>query len=111
AGHAWVAASGIRDIKRLRVEDIGGGDRPYTVRLHFSEPEALAPGARVFDVLLQGRQVEQGLDVARAAGGRRRALVREYRGVLPGDTLTVDFVKPDGAAHGPVLAGLEITAE
>ena len=63
---------------------IGLGKQPeessqYTVRLHFSEPDQLAAGKRVFAVSLQGKSVLEQLDVSQEAGGANRAIVREFR--------------------------------
>jgi beta-galactosidase len=78
------------------------------VRLHFIEPDSLKPGARVFSVSLQGREVLKGLDVAREAAGPWRGVVREFRGVEVGDTLTVALSATAGV---PVLSGIEVRAE
>jgi outer membrane protein assembly factor BamB len=77
----WVYTSGYRHDKPLSFRLIGDGqpEGRYTVRLMFAEPEDLPPGHRVFDVRLQGKTVLQRLDVTAAAGGSRRALVREFR--------------------------------
>ncbi len=109
-GLNWVAASGIRGIKQLTLDDIGGG-RPYTVRLHFAEPDNVAAGERVFNVRIQGQPVTAGVDVVRQAGGRRRALVHTFPGVKINDALTVEFDKTAAATHSPMLSGLEIAEE
>jgi hypothetical protein len=53
---------------------LGVADGTYEVRLHFAETYLDAPGARVFDVAVEGRRIE-GLDVVARAGGPRRAHV------------------------------------
>ena len=97
----------------LRDQPPGGPQpRPYTVRLVFAEMEGRGPGERVFGVRLQDRTVEAKLDVAAAAGGPRRSLVREYRGILAGDTLTLELVPADTPTQAPpILSGIEIVAE
>src|SRR5205814_903778 len=85
--------------------------RLYTVRLHFAEPDGLKAGQRVFDVLVQGKEVLKGFDIAKEAGGPNRGLVREFQGVRAGETLTVAFrVAAQGSAPA-LLCGVEIVAE
>jgi hypothetical protein len=116
-GRTWVVASGARGLRRLSVALSGDSPgslspRRYTVRLHFREPDGLPAGQRRFDVLLQGRLAEVGLDVSKLAGGPNRALVREYVGVSVTRDLTITL-KPDLSAPVPVpvLCGVEVTAE
>ncbi|MFO0845286.1 MAG: PQQ-binding-like beta-propeller repeat protein [Gemmataceae bacterium] len=70
-GTRWVGASGVRGLSRLTIDlgDDGGRPRRYTVRLYFLEPDAVAPGDRVFDVAVQGKTVLPRLDVAEQASG------------------------------------------
>ncbi|MHC4982386.1 MAG: malectin domain-containing carbohydrate-binding protein, partial [Planctomycetota bacterium] len=82
--------------------------RPYTVRLYFSEPEGLAAGKRVFSVWMQGKQVLRDFDVAKAAGGANRSVVREFKNVMITDDLVLTF----NASRGrPVICGVELVAE
>jgi outer membrane protein assembly factor BamB len=86
--------------------------RLYTVRLHFVEPDDTKPGERVFGVSLQGEQVIERLDVAEEAGGPRRPLVKEFRGVEVADDLRVSLTATDDAASKPpVLCGIELLSE
>jgi hypothetical protein len=88
-------------------------ERPYTVRLHFAEPDGSAAGARVFRVALQGRTVIEALDLARDVGGPGRALVREFRGVPIADSLAIGLTPvapPAGPASLPVICALEVVA-
>lgn len=77
---------------------------PHTVRLHFSDPEALPVGERVFNVLLQGRMVIENLDLAHE--GHRT--VREFQNVLIGPELRVTLKAVKGA---PVLSGVEFVVD
>jgi hypothetical protein len=62
----------------------------YTVRLHFCELDAAAPGERVFDVLLNGQPAVTALDITREAGSMK-ALVKEVRGVPCTSSLDVEL--------------------
>jgi len=113
-GLSWVAASGAKSLTSLSVK-LGTSDkqpRPYTVRLHFAEPDDVQPGERVFNISLQGKTAVASLDVVKEAGGRHRALVKEFSGVRVGDDLTIRFA-PNASAKVPaaVLCGVEIQAE
>ena len=88
--------------------------KPYTVRLHFAEPDDVRPGQRVFDVKLQGRTVLEDFDIVKAAGGRLKAVVKEFTGVRAANTLIVELIPKSEkvtAETAPLLAGLEVTAE
>ena len=106
----WVAASGLRDVRRLTV-DLGAGKvRKYRLRLFFCEPDEIAPGRRRFDVVVQGRKALEGLDVCAQAGGPRRGLVKEVAGVAVTRKLVLEF-KPRSEKLGAVISGIEIILE
>ena len=110
----WVYTSGYTHTKPLSFKLIDQGQPParYTVRLHFAEPEDLAPGQRVFDVLLQGKKVLEDFDVAQQAGGPQRALVKEFPGVEVSGNLVVALQPADGSPiKAPILCGIEAIRE
>jgi hypothetical protein len=84
---------------------------PYTVRLHFLEPDELQPGQRVFGVSLQGQSVLENFDVAKAAGGSYRGVVKEFNGVIIQKDLKVTLNRAPGTLAGPILCGIELIAE
>ncbi len=77
----------------------------YRVRLHFVELAAVKPGARRFDVRLEGRTVLSNLDIVAAARGVDRAMVREFRTAVVDGKLSLDFIKRVGAAK---ISAIEI---
>jgi hypothetical protein len=89
--------------------------RPFTVRLHFAEPdEDVKPGQRVFDVQLQGQTVLKDFDIVKAAGGARTAVVREFKHIPAAGALTVAFEPAaDAVTAGtaPIISGLEVLDE
>ncbi len=111
-GPNWVMASGIRGAERIRLNLGDGTERPYTVRLYFAEPDLLNAALRAMTVTVQGRARLSAFDVAQVAGGSRRGLVREFKGVLVSDTLDIDFYMDNSSdLDEPVLSGLEVVAE
>lgn len=115
AGLAWVAASGIEGVQRVSLtlsEKPLSPPRRYRVRLHFAEPGETQPGERVFDVRVQEKLAIEGLDVVRAAGAARTALVKEVSGVEVADKLEITLA-PGKASAGAraILSGIEVTAE
>jgi outer membrane protein assembly factor BamB len=111
---SWVTASGARGLTELTLTLVPEpeGERRYTVRLYFAEPDALQPGQRVFDVALQGDEVLKDFDIVRAAGGPLRGLVREFKGIKVNKDLTITLT-PDAQAKisDPILCGIEVVAE
>ena len=87
-------------------------ERVYTIRLYFSEPDAVKPGQRVFNVGIQGKPVLNNFDVIREAGGNNRTVVKEFKGVKVGKELNVTFAPATGATvKTPLISGIEILAE
>ena len=107
----WVAASGLEGVESMTVTlaEKAAAARPCTVRLHFAEPAASAKaGERVFTVSLQGKDVLRDFDIVKAAGGPRRAIVKEFRNVKIAGDLTVEFTAKTGK---PLVCGIEVVAE
>lgn len=106
----WVAASGVEGASALTVtlSPDQKAERRYTVRLHFLEPDATQPGARLFDVSLQGNRVLEQLDVVKAAAGSNRALIREFKGIPATTELKVELTPVQGQT---LLSGVEILVE
>jgi outer membrane protein assembly factor BamB len=115
-GTPWVYASGYRGLSRCTLPLVtpADGGAVYTVRLGFAETEGAARGERVFDVKLQGKTVDAGLDVVARAGGPNRSLIREYRGITVSDNLLLELApkvaKPEGKQL-PVVCFLEVERE
>lgn len=106
-GMTWVAGSGIEGLTSVTI-GMGKSDASsnrYTVRLHFSEPDAVDVGERVFDVSIQGQPAIRQLDVAKESGGRHRAIVRQFTDVEADSKLRIDLKAVRGRA---ILSGVEI---
>jgi hypothetical protein len=81
----------------------------YTVRLHFAEisPSVVNPGDRLFNVSLNGIQVLSSFDVLAAAGGKFRAITREFKKRTDSfGTLLVQFTR--GASNQAKCSGIEV---
>ncbi len=117
-GLRWVAASGLNGVSTITI-DLGDADtiglakeRTYSVRLHFSEPEELAPGERSFDVYLQDTLVREGLDIAAEAGGAYRPLVVRFDAVPVTRELEVRLTPTaEMTDRLPVISGIEAIVE
>lgn len=106
-GYRWVAASGGEGLQSLRIGNLQ--QARYRVRLHFAEPRLERAGARVFDILLQGRTVREGVDIVGLAGGPDRAIVQEFTVESEG-AVTVELRASPASAAPPVLSGIELVA-
>lgn len=104
----WVASSAVVGIESIEQKLDANATRSYTVRLTFAELEDHAAGERVFDVLIQGKPVLEGFDIAAEAGGSLRGIVKQFTGI-PGDsTIQIGFRNVRGEA---ILSGLQIVPE
>ncbi len=113
-GRHWVAASGVQGVRSVRVaglvtEGSNPGPPVYRVRLHFAEPQPLAPGERRFDVAVQGQRVLDDLDVRDRAGGHHRTVVVDFD-VSPDDEGAIEIVLEPaaGSEHETLLCGVEL---
>ena len=80
--------------------------RRYDVRLFFLEPEATAPGQRVFSVTVQDEPALENFDIFRETGGNMREIAREFKGVEVEDVLEVGLTA-GGGTHPPLLCVVE----
>lgn len=110
----WIVTSGAKNIRSLTVgvAKATSDERKYIVRLYFMEPDDIAPGERVFDVAVQGVTKLAAFDIVKEAGGRHRALVKEFRGIPIKQELQLTLTPADAARKSaPVLCGVELIAE
>jgi outer membrane protein assembly factor BamB len=109
-GVNWVAGSGVEGATSITLTVSATEPKTpqsYTVRLHFAEPDDAQPGERVFDIALQGKPMVQNVDIAKESGGNLVSIVREFKNVEAGRTVTLDLTPRTGR---PVLSGIEIVA-
>lgn len=113
-GLNWVTASGAVGLKQLNIKLLtnGSNERRYTVRLHFAEPEDVAPGERVFDIKLQSKPVLVAFDVRESSGSRNRTIVKEFRDITVTEELQVELT-PDPKCKYPdaIISGVEVQAQ
>jgi len=112
----WLFTSAARGLTRCAMPLLGAGDglSVYRVRLAFADPDNDRPGARVFDVKLQGKTVFKGLDIAAAAGGRDKAVFREFGGIEVADKLVIELVsssRKPAPGQVPILQAVEVIRE
>ncbi|MCP3915338.1 MAG: hypothetical protein GY711_07265 [bacterium] len=77
---------------------------PYRLRMHFAEIDGAVPGARVFDIRIEGSIRESDLDVAQLVG-QGAALVRQYDYYSNGGATLVCFERVNGR---PMVNAIEL---
>ena len=77
----------------------------YQVRLHFAELNKFAPGARIFDVNIEGSPALSGFDVFSEAGGAQKAIVRSVNTTVSDGVLNIAFVR---RVENAKISGIEI---
>jgi len=77
----------------------------YDITFHFAEPNDVAPGERLFDIVVEDERVIEGLDVMLLRDGKvRSALTVTIRNVqLDDGELSISFEASEGL---PILSGL-----
>jgi len=104
-GWPWVCASGAEGLTSLRLAGLKDGS--YTIRLYFIEPNHTVPGARVFDVALQGETVLKNFDIRADTGGIMRCTVKEFADVKIVDACEVSLTARTGTT---LLSGIELVS-
>ena len=105
----WFVTGGEADLVFTRPSALP--PRSYTVRLHFAELDAVKPGERVFDVTIQGKTLIEGLDVVSQAGGVRRALTRQIKGIRASDTISIGLVRSANSKYAAILSAIELAED
>lgn len=83
----------------------------YTVKLHFSEPDDIKKGERVFDILLQDKVVAEDFDILKEVGRSNKALVKEFHNIKAEKNLTVELnpkAKDLNKKTVPVINAVEV---
>lgn len=106
---SWVFGTGLEGLKKLTVPltaEKDAAEGTYTIRLYLVEPSAdRKVGERVFSVSIGGNEILTDIDLVKEAGGARRGLVREVKGVKAGAAMVFAFTGKQG--H-PAICGVEI---
>jgi len=105
----WLYTSGLTGPFKLTTRLSDGKPGRYNVFLHFAEPENVARGERIFDVIVQGQKRISRLDIVAVAGGPNRALTKELHDITADGTMTIELLPVKGAP--PLLCSLEIVAQ
>jgi len=81
----------------------------YIVDLHFAETYWTAPGQRLFNVVINGKQVLDNYDIFASAGSEYTATVQSFYATADSTgTVTINFAA--GAADNPQINGIQIGA-
>jgi hypothetical protein len=78
----------------------------YNVRLHFAELR-FSPGARKFNVDINGQRVLSDLDIA-AEAGKQKALVKDFSSITSNSNGQIVIALSRGSAQDPVICGIEV---
>ena len=116
----WVASSWVGDLESITI-NLNYGDAAknppakqsgkYTLRLFFAEPEDLQPGQRLFDVVVADQPPIENLDIVKEAGAPRRGIVKEMKGIVAQDKITVTLKSKTKPPFGALLCGFELIPE
>ncbi len=114
----WGPKPGLKiEVSRLRLEipnPTSGSapqtPKPYTVCLHFMEPDDKKPGDRVFDVALGDQTVLKGFDIVAEAKAPNVGIVKKVPGIVASGSLTVSLTPADPKME-TILCGIEVIAE
>jgi outer membrane protein assembly factor BamB len=103
----WIYSSGLTGAAEWKI--MGTEETKYRAVLHFMEPEKVHEGARVFDVLINGKKVLSRFDIVRETGAPYKALAKEVK-VIGACTTVVLTLKPV-SGKAPLICGVEIIQE
>ena len=80
----------------------------YTVRLHFAETTYDAAGKRRFNVDINRRRVLTDFDIFAEAGGKDKAVVRDFPGLAPGRDGRIRIALTRGSVDEPKIDGIQV---
>ncbi|MFT5526270.1 MAG: outer membrane protein assembly factor BamB [Pirellulaceae bacterium] len=112
-GLKWVAASGLQGVRSVKIPLFSGtapaeiGRQQYRVRLYFAEPNNIAVGENVFDVLVDGQSTLSNFDIVSAAGGAKSMIVKDVVVETDSGVLTITFEPKSGET---LVSGIELIA-
>jgi len=78
----------------------------YSVTLKFAEIYFNSAGLRVFNISINGTQVETNFDIFAAAGGNNKAIDKSYTVAVTNGTIDIQFT---ASANNPKVSGIQIT--
>jgi hypothetical protein len=84
------------------------GDKTYTIRLHWAETTFNAVGKRQFNVDIGGKRILTDFDVFKEAGGKDKALVKQFTGIVPNADGNIEIKFSRGSADFSLINGIEI---
>jgi len=108
----WVAACGLIGATNvvLRFDQPAVKPEPWTIRLIFADTEeSVQHGLRVFDIYVQGKQVEKNFDIYNESGGVNNSVVKIYNDIPVQDHLEISLVSRKAGKLPPRISGLEMT--
>ncbi len=82
----------------------------YIVRLHFAELDYSRKGQRQFEVTINGKAVLKNFDVLAEAGGKDKALVKDFK-VAANKKGEIAIAFSGGRAGNPFVSGIEVLTE
>jgi phosphatidylinositol-3-phosphatase len=80
----------------------------YSLRLHFAENSVTRVGARRFDVTINGVKVLSAFDVLAAAGGKNKAVIKNFSTTADASGQIVISFTAVTAAQDPIINGIEV---
>lgn len=80
----------------------------YRVKLHFAEVKYDKPGARQFNVLINGQKVLDSYDIYADAGAKNRAVVKQFDIVQPATAARIVIAFQKGSIDNPKVCGIEV---
>jgi hypothetical protein len=82
----------------------------YTVRLHFAETSFDVAGKRKFNVEINGKKVLSDFDIFQEAGGKNKAIVKQFTGIVPDDEGLITIRVFNGSSDKATIDGVEVLA-
>lgn len=94
------------------IETHSTGSNYYTVKLTFTEPdEKVAAGQRLFHLNLQGKQVQNALDIRKQTGQAMQSLVLKFEKVPVEDRIEIELTPAENSKYLPAISGIELISE
>ncbi len=109
-GPKWIGSSGAEGLDTIKVKLVKEQNKTqkYTIRLYFAEPDEKMKKERVMNVSMQGKVVLKNFNIRKDAGGAKKTIYKEFKGIQVTDSLDITLQSVSGKT---LLSGVEVIAE
>ena len=102
---------GVKNIYKLVIPAVFEADASYELNMILAEPDKVAKGERVFDIIVQGEVKAKDVDIFALSDTEKQGQKLTFTALNLENGLEIEFRPKNGSKYSPVLCGLEVRPE